>query len=217
VLRRTPADTQTATVVEATGAESMGAAERVPALPQHNAEAAESTSDDFSVGLVALAEGGRERGYVTYDGILQQFPGIELNDDQVSELYTALSAQGIEIVEEAKEKENEAPAIRCQCPRCGGKAVSIYWGTVPPPGTDPARDTLVKLGFVEWGLDVARPEGGPDLHCRACGVYWTIPALDARVRESSDVPNTKPAGMRSRPEGDWTPVEWLEHRLRQRA
>jgi RNA polymerase primary sigma factor len=53
--------------------------------------------------LRALIELGRKRGYVTHDEILEQFPEVEQNVDQVDRLYTVLAEQGIEIVEDAKE------------------------------------------------------------------------------------------------------------------
>ncbi len=66
---------------------------------------AQTTTEELTPELKALVEAGRKRGFLTHDDILEQFPEVEHNVDQVDKLYTILAEQGIEIVEDAKEAE----------------------------------------------------------------------------------------------------------------
>ncbi|MBM3470894.1 MAG: RNA polymerase sigma factor RpoD [Armatimonadetes bacterium] len=63
------------------------------------------STEELTPELRALVELGRKRGFLTHDDILEQFPEIEQNVDQVDRLYAILAEQGIEIVEDAKEAE----------------------------------------------------------------------------------------------------------------
>ncbi len=63
------------------------------------------TTEELTPELRALVELGRKRGFLTHDDVLEQFPEIEQNVDQVDRLYAILAEQGIEIVEDAKEVE----------------------------------------------------------------------------------------------------------------
>ena len=65
-------------------------------------------AEELTPELRALIEQGRKRGFVTHDEILEQFPEVEQNVDQVDRLYTVLAEQGIDIVEDAKEAETKA-------------------------------------------------------------------------------------------------------------
>jgi RNA polymerase primary sigma factor len=70
--------------------------------PQATTQAEELTPE-----LRALIELGRKRGFVTHDEILEQFPEVEQNVEQVDRLYTVLAEHSIEIVEDAKEAETK--------------------------------------------------------------------------------------------------------------
>lgn len=63
------------------------------------------SAEDLTPELRALVELGRKRGFLSHDDVLEQFPEIEQNVDQVDRLYAILAEQGIEIVEDAKEVE----------------------------------------------------------------------------------------------------------------
>jgi RNA polymerase primary sigma factor len=74
-------------------------------MPKKKAQAHPQPPDDLTPELRALIEAGRKRGFVTHDDILEQFPDIEQNVEQVDRLYTILAEQGIEVVEDAKDVE----------------------------------------------------------------------------------------------------------------
>ncbi|MCL6553478.1 MAG: RNA polymerase sigma factor RpoD [Firmicutes bacterium] len=74
-------------------------------MPKKKVQAVPQPPDDLTPELRALVEVGRKRGFVTHDDILEQFPDIEQNVDQVDRLYTVLAEQGIEVVEDAKDVE----------------------------------------------------------------------------------------------------------------
>src|SRR3989338_7805611 len=56
-------------------------------------------SDKTQVKVDALTNLGRERGYVTYDEILREFPTIEDNMTLLEEIYERFSAAGIDVLE----------------------------------------------------------------------------------------------------------------------
>ncbi|MFA5889145.1 MAG: sigma-70 family RNA polymerase sigma factor [Candidatus Paceibacterota bacterium] len=56
-------------------------------------------ADKQSEGLIRLLAKGKERGYVTYDEILKEFPTIEDDIIFLDELYEKLSVSGIDILE----------------------------------------------------------------------------------------------------------------------
>src|SRR5688572_25808081 len=58
----------------------------------------------------ALIELGRKRGFVTHDDVLEQFPEVEQNVDQVDKLYSVLAEQGVEIVEDERAAEPKSKA-----------------------------------------------------------------------------------------------------------
>lgn len=47
----------------------------------------------------ALVELGRQRGYITYDEILREFPAIEENVSMLEEMYEQFSAAGVDVLE----------------------------------------------------------------------------------------------------------------------
>lgn len=57
-----------------------------------------------------LLEIARTRGYLTYSDILEAFPQPELHIVEVDQLYAALQAEGIKVVESAVEIESAQPA-----------------------------------------------------------------------------------------------------------
>ena len=56
-------------------------------------------ADRQSQGLDKLLNKGKERGYVTYDEILKEFPTVEEDIIFLDELYDKLSQSGVDILE----------------------------------------------------------------------------------------------------------------------
>ncbi|PIR86500.1 RNA polymerase sigma factor RpoD [Candidatus Kaiserbacteria bacterium CG10_big_fil_rev_8_21_14_0_10_43_70] len=54
---------------------------------------------------------GRERGYVTYDEIIREFPSVEQNVSLLEDLYEQLGAEGIDILESGNMLDNTANQI----------------------------------------------------------------------------------------------------------
>jgi RNA polymerase primary sigma factor len=70
--------------------------------PKKNSNQVSKASDKFDRqehGLAHLVHKGKERGYVTYDEILKEFPTIETDIIFLDELYDKLSAAGVDILE----------------------------------------------------------------------------------------------------------------------
>jgi len=65
--------------------------------------------DRQEVGLSKLINKGKDRGYVTYDEILKEFPTIEEDIIFLDELYDKLSASGVDILEGGGLLEIEKP------------------------------------------------------------------------------------------------------------
>jgi len=76
-------------------------------VPATTTEEAVAEKGPLTAELRGLIELGRKRGYLTQDEILEQFPEAEQNVDEIDRIYSILSGQGIEIVEEAKEVEEK--------------------------------------------------------------------------------------------------------------
>jgi RNA polymerase primary sigma factor len=55
-----------------------------------------------------LIELGKDRGYITLDDILAAFPEAEQDLDQLEEMYAALLAAGVNVVDESAEEESPA-------------------------------------------------------------------------------------------------------------
>ena len=54
---------------------------------------------DFELKTLKLLAKGRERGFVTYDEILKEFPNIEMDVMFLDELYNRLSTTGVDVLE----------------------------------------------------------------------------------------------------------------------
>ncbi len=76
-------------------------------VPATTTEETAAEKGPLTAELRGLIELGRKRGYLTQDEILEQFPEAEQNVDEIDRIYSILSGQGIEIVEEAKEAEEK--------------------------------------------------------------------------------------------------------------
>ena len=63
------------------------------------AKAGKSSKKEFDHKAGKLMLKGRERGFVTYDEILKEFPNIETDIVFLDELYTKLSTAGIDVLE----------------------------------------------------------------------------------------------------------------------
>jgi RNA polymerase primary sigma factor len=61
-----------------------------PVIPKNKA---------WELKAVKLLEKGKDRGFITYDEVLKEFPNIESDVDFLDELYTKLSTSGVDIVE----------------------------------------------------------------------------------------------------------------------
>src|SRR3989338_4014541 len=73
-----------------------GATKPLPGLKISGGEAGRSKYQLKVEGLIQL---GRERGYVTYDEILREFPTIEENVVLLEEMYERFSSAGIDVLE----------------------------------------------------------------------------------------------------------------------
>lgn len=60
---------------------------------------AKNSKKDFEVKAEKLLAKGKERGYVTYDEILKEFPNIESDIIFLDDLYTKFSTAGIDVLE----------------------------------------------------------------------------------------------------------------------
>jgi RNA polymerase primary sigma factor len=98
--------------------------------------------EELSPELRALIELGRKRGFVTHDDVLEQFPEVEQNVDQVDKLYSVLTEQGVEIVEDERAAE----------PKTKAEAEEEAEATVRAPEgvsiDDPVRMYLKEIGKV---------------------------------------------------------------------
>jgi hypothetical protein len=54
---------------------------------------------EFELKTLKLLNKGRERGFVTYDEILKEFPNIEMDVLFLDELYNRLSTTGVDVLE----------------------------------------------------------------------------------------------------------------------
>ena len=87
--------------------------------------------------LKALVEVGRKKGYVTHDDILEQFPDAEQNVELIDRVYSVLSEQGIEVVEDAREAGQPKPRVEEEEREAEGVAID-----------DPVRMYLKEIGKV---------------------------------------------------------------------
>jgi RNA polymerase primary sigma factor len=128
-------------------------------VPKKKVPSDAPVADDAKVPpeLKALVELGRKKGYVTHDDILEQFPEAEQNIELVDRVYSVLSEQGIEVVEDAKEAEQPKARAAEEDREAEGVAID-----------DPVRMYLKEIGKVplltpEQEVDLAqRMEKGDD-------------------------------------------------------
>jgi hypothetical protein len=66
---------------------------------QGKAKSKPSKFDAFATQAESLIAKGKERGFVTYDEILKEFPTIEDNIEFLEWLYEKFSVSGVEVVE----------------------------------------------------------------------------------------------------------------------
>ena len=60
---------------------------------------AEKSNRDYEVKLHRLIGKGKDRGFITYDEILKEFPNIETEIDHLDDLYAKMSGAGIDVLE----------------------------------------------------------------------------------------------------------------------
>jgi RNA polymerase primary sigma factor len=111
-------------------------------MAKKKAAPAQTTTEELTPEMRTLIEGGRKRGFLTHDEILEHFPDIEQNIDLVDRLYSALAEQGIEIVEDAKEAEAKAK------PEPEEEAESVLKAPEGISIDDPVRMYLKEIGKV---------------------------------------------------------------------
>ncbi len=111
-------------------------------------EEATAEKGPLTAELRGLIELGRKRGYLTQDEILEQFPEAEQNVDEIDRIYSILSAQGIEIVEEAKGAEEKPKEVEEEEREPDGISID-----------DPVRMYLKEIGKVA----LLKPEQEVDL------------------------------------------------------
>jgi RNA polymerase primary sigma factor len=112
-------------------------------------------------GLLALV---KERGFVTTGEIFAAFPGLEPETAELAAIYSGISAQGVQVVDEiAEELEREdqrrgAPDARAPH-RARGSEAGRSNGVVTRPGDAPAtKEPVSRLG--KLGEPAARHERG---------------------------------------------------------
>jgi RNA polymerase primary sigma factor len=84
-------------VVKGKSAKSSKSGTKVAKSPK--ALAAAKSAKDLQAKANKLMVKGRERGFVTYDEILKEFPNVEQDIDFLDGLYTKLSTAGVDILE----------------------------------------------------------------------------------------------------------------------
>src|SRR5215211_8298501 len=112
-------------------------------------------------GLLAVV---KERGFVTTGEIFAAFPGLEPETAELAAIYSGISAQGVQVVDEiAEELEREdqrrgAPEARAPH-RARGSEAGRSGGVVTRPGEAPAtKEPVSRLG--KLGEPAARHERG---------------------------------------------------------
>lgn len=78
------------------------AAPKAKAVPKASTPAPKKGADkkkEFELKTQKLLNKGRERGFVTYDEILKEFPNIEMDVMFLDELYNRLSMTGVDVLE----------------------------------------------------------------------------------------------------------------------
>ena len=82
-------------------AKSKKVVKKTKAVKKTTAPKAKKTDKkkDFEAKTAKLLAKGRERGFVTYDEILKEFPNIETDVSFLDHLYNQLSSGGIDVLE----------------------------------------------------------------------------------------------------------------------
>jgi RNA polymerase primary sigma factor len=120
----------------------------------------ESTSGDD--GVDALLTRVKERGFVTTGEIFAAFPGLEPETADLAAIYAAISARGVEVVDEIAEELEREDQRRAEAePRLShrgrGSEARRSGGVVTRPGTAPTtKEPVSRLG--KLGEPAARPE-----------------------------------------------------------
>jgi RNA polymerase primary sigma factor len=68
-------------------------------ISKKTSSAKQNKNKEFEVKALKLATKGRERGFVTYDEILKEFPNIETDIVFLDDLYSRFSVAGIDVLE----------------------------------------------------------------------------------------------------------------------
>ncbi len=71
----------------------------IPKSKDENDKSGKASAKDFEVRSGRLVAKGKERGFVTFDEILKEFPNIEQNIVFLDELYTRFATGGIDVLE----------------------------------------------------------------------------------------------------------------------
>jgi RNA polymerase primary sigma factor len=114
---------------------------------QGREDAAESPlSDGLAAAIKKMVARGKERGYVTYDELNAAMPAEEYNSEQIEDITSQLSEQGINLVES---EEGEEPAER----PAGDEEAADARGNIDDDDIgrtdDPVRMYLREMGSVE--------------------------------------------------------------------
>ena len=114
---------------------------------QGREDAAESPlSDGLAAAIKKMVARGKERGYVTYDELNAAMPAEEYNSEQIEDITSQLSEQGINLVES---EEGEEPAER----PAGDEESADARGNIDDDDIgrtdDPVRMYLREMGSVE--------------------------------------------------------------------
>ncbi|HEV3134410.1 MAG TPA: RNA polymerase sigma factor RpoD [Acidimicrobiia bacterium] len=147
--------------VDRTGA---GGPNEAPAAPASNAPAGVPQDGGQEGGVEGLLAVVKERGFVTTGEIFAAFPGLEPETAELAAIYSGISAQGVQVVDEiAEELEREdqrrgapeaRPPHRARSSESGRSS-----GVVTRPGAAPAaKEPVSRLG--KLGEPAARHERG---------------------------------------------------------
>ncbi len=91
--------------------------------PSHSAR---SSKKEWELKATKLLLKGKERGFVTYDEILKEFPNIEQDVMFLDDLYSKLSTSGIDVLEGGGLLEVEPEEVVSKKYTYGGKSDSSY-------------------------------------------------------------------------------------------
>jgi RNA polymerase primary sigma factor len=143
---------------------SAGGPNDAPSAPASNAPAGTAQDGGQEGGVEGLLAVVKERGFVTTGEIFAAFPGLEPETAELAAIYSGISAQGVQVVDEiAEELEREdqrrgapeaRPPHRARSSESGRSS-----GVVTRPGAAPAaKEPVSRLG--KLGEPAARHERG---------------------------------------------------------